>query len=213
MEVLNMAITLIPIDPTDPEVKFTGSDGLHVANFVPPNGLWTLGDFETDFPPKLLFGRIAAIIRQPGEPAVVEPPEPPEPPFPGDPEAIIEVNNAWEVDVRWELTGTARCFIAGVWRVKLYLESLGDDALDREARYPFDIPFDARTDTYHAQFKIRPNLLQVEAEEGSPFQLTAAVIFLVRCGPDQPLVPGPIIGKVNLPLIQAFTEVVPSPVP
>lgn len=208
-----MAITLIPIDPNDPDVKNIGSDGFHVTDFVFPKGLWTLGDFETDFPPKILVGRIAAIIRQPGEPAVVEPPEPPERPFPGDPEAIIEVNNPWEVDVRWELLGTARCFIHGIWRVKVYFESLGDDALDREAKYPFDIPFDARQDTYHAQFKIRPNLLQVEPDEGTPFNLTAAVIFMVRCGPDLPLVPGPIIGKVNLPPIQAFTEVVPSPVP
>lgn len=206
-----MPITLIPIDPTDPEVKNTGSDGLHVSNFVPPNGLWTLGDFETDFPPILLKGRISAIIRQPGEPAVVEPPEPPEPPFPGDPEAIIEVNDPWEVDVRWEMNGKIDCFIAGFWRVKLYLESLGDDVFDREARYPFDIPFDGRTDTYHAQFKIRPNLLPVEADEGTPFQLTVAVVFMVNCRGR--VSPASMIGKVNLPLIQAFTEVVPSPVP
>lgn len=208
-----MTSTFILIDPTDPGVQFTGSDGFNVANFVPPNGLWTLGDFETDFPPNLLFGRIAAIIRQPDEPLVVEPPEPIEPLFRGDPEAIIEVNDAWEVDVRWELLGTARCFIAGEWRIKLYLESLGDDDFDREAKYPILLPFDARTDTYHAQFKIRPNLLPVEADEGTPFQLTVAVVLMVRCGPDQSLVPGPIIGSVHLPLIQAFTEAAPSPVP
>lgn len=203
-----MAITQIPV-PVDSE----GSDGLHVADFVRPRGLWTLGDFETDFPPNLLQGRIAAIIRQPGEPAIVEPPEPPEPPFPGDPEAIIEVNNPWEVDVRWELLGRLRCFLAGFWRVKLFLESLGDDELDREAKYPRDISFDGRTDTYHVQFKIAPDQLKVEADEGTPFQLTVAVVFMVRCVPGQPLVPGPIIGKVNLPQIQAFREVIPSPVP
>ena len=205
--------TFITIDSNDPDVKNTGSDGKHVSNFVSPNGLWTLGDFETDFPPNLLKGRIAAIIRQPDEPAVIEPPEPLENPNVGDPEAIIEVNDPWEVDVRWELLGTARCFIAGEWRIKLYLESLGDDDFDREAKYPFDIPFDARLDTYHAQFKIRPNLLPVEADEGTPFQLTTAVVLMVRCGPDQSLVPGPIIGSVHLPLIQAFTEAAPSPVP
>jgi hypothetical protein len=208
MEVLRMSVIQIPV-----LVDSEGSDGLHVANFVSPKGLWTLGDFETDFPPKLLVGRIAAIVLQPGELAIVEPPEPPEPPFPGDPEAIIEVNNAWEVDVRWELLGRAACFISGVWRVKLFLESLGDDALDREARYPHDIPFDARTDTYHVQFKIRPDQLLVEADEGTPFQLTVAVIFMVKCGPNGSLVPGPIIGKVNLPTIQCFREVAPSPVP
>ena len=189
--------------PVDSE----GSDGLHVSDFVSPKGLWTLGDFETDFPPNLLRGRIAAIIRQP-EPAAIEPPEPREDPKVGDPEAIIEVDDSWEVDVRWELLGKAACFIKGAWRVKLYLESLGDDALDREAKYPHDILLDGRTDTYHAQFKIAPNLLRVEADEGTPFQLTVAVIMMVNCGPEQKLVPGPVIGKVNLPLIQAFTEVV-----
>lgn len=203
-----MSIIKIPV-PVDSE----GSDGLHVADFVPPKGLWTLGDFETDFPPNLLVGRIAAIIRQPGEPVVIEPPEPPEPPISGDPEAIIEVNNPWEVDVRWELLGRVACFLKGVWRVKLFLESLGDDDFDREARYPHDIPFDARTDTYHVQFKIAPDELKVEDEEGTPFQLTVAVILMVNCGRDRSLVPGPIIGKVNLPLIQCFREVAPSPVP
>jgi len=218
MEVLRMS-TFITIDSNDPDVKNTGSDGKHVSDFVSPNGLWTLGDFETDFPPNLLKGRIAAIIRQPDEPAVIEPPEPPEPVTPGDPEVIIEVNDPWEVDVRWELLGRAACFIKGTWRVKLYLESLGDDTLDREAKYPIVIDVDGRTDTYHAQFKLAPNLLKVEEDEGTPFQLTVAVIMMVNCGPEQKLVPGPVIAKVNLPLIQAFTEEVeafteevPSPV-
>jgi hypothetical protein len=209
MEVLRM--TDISIDPNDPGVQSIGSDGLLVANFVPPKGLWTLGDSETDFPSNLLRMRIAAIIRQPGEAPEVEPPEPPEPPTTGDPEAIIEVNDPWEVDVRWELQGKLKCFICGFWRVKLFLESLGADELDREARYPIDIPTDGRDDSYHAQFKIRPNALRVEPEEGTPFQLTVAVILMVKCRGR--LLPGPIIGKVNLPLIQAFTEVVPSPIP
>lgn len=202
-----MAVTLIDIDQTDPEVQFITSDGLNVANFVPPKGLWTLGDFETDFPSKLLTGRIAAIIRQPDEAADSEPLEPPENPKFADPEAIIEVDDPWEVDVRWELTGRAACFIRGEWRVKLYLESLGDDALDRESKYPIVIPVDGRADSYHAQFKIRPDLLKVEDDEGTPFQLTVAVVMMVNCGPEQRLVPGPVIGKVNLPLIQCFREV------
>src|SRR5712692_9251665 len=119
MEVLSMQPILIPIDPNDPDVQNTGSDGLNVANFIPPNALWTLGDFETDFPPNLLKGRIAAIVRQPDEPAATEPPEPVENPKVGDPEAIVEVNNAWEVDVRWECNGKVDCFITGFWRVKL----------------------------------------------------------------------------------------------
>ena len=196
MEVLRM-LKQIPV-PVDSE----GSDGKLVADFVPPKGRWTLGDMETDFPLSLLHTSIAAIILQP------EPGEPP-----GDPEAIIEVNNPWEVDVRWEFNGRAACFINGVWRVKLFLESLGEDELDRESKYPHDIPVDGRPDSYHVQFKIAPNLLDVEPDEGTPFQLTVAVILMVHCGPNRSLVPGPVIGKVNLPLIQAFREVVPSPVP
>lgn len=207
-----MAITQLPIDATDPEVKNTGSDGKHVSDFVKPSGLWTLGDFETDFPASLLKGRIAAIVRQPGESPLVEPPEPPEPAFPGDPEAIVEVNNAWEVDVRWELTGRLQCFLSGFWRVRLNLESQGDDALDRQSNYPIDILYDGRSDTYHAQFKIRPNFLPVESDEGTPFKPNVAVIFMTRCGPDQRSVPGPIIGRVVLPTIQCFNEVIPSPI-
>lgn len=183
----------------------TASDGQKLDPFItPPLGRWTLGDFETDFPPNLLAGKIAAIVRQPGE-TTVEPGEASDPPF-GDPEPIVEVNNAWEVDVRWTLTGKAACFIKGQWRIKLYCESLGDDDLDREAKYPVDIALDGRTDTYHVQFKIAPSQLQVEPDEGTPFQLTVAVIMMVNCGPRQVLVPGPVIGKVNLPLVQAFTE-------
>lgn len=179
----------------------TASDTKQVTDFLPPNGRWTEGTLETDFPSNLLKGRIAAIILQPelGEP-------------PGDPEAIVEVNNAWEVDVRWDLKGRAVPFICGQWRLKLFLESLGDDALDREAKYPVDIPVDQRPDSYHAQFKIGPNQLQVEADDGTPFKLTVAVVMMVNSGGTPPkLVPGPIIGKVNLPLIQAFTEAVAAP--
>jgi len=191
------------IVPRDSE----GSDGLSVADFVAPNGLWTLGDMETDFPPNLLSARIAAIIRQPDESPAIEPPEP----SLGDPEAIIEVNNPWEVDVRWELVGSNNVLrlLCGVWRVKLFLESLGCDDLDCEAKYPNDICFDGRKDSYHAQFKFDPDQLKVEADEGTPFQLTVAVIFMIQCPCPKPQTqprPTSIIGKVNLPLIQCFRE-------
>lgn len=192
-----MAITQISVPP-DSEA----SDGKLVADFLPPKAEWTRGDMETDFPPSLLHTDIAAIVRQPeaGE-------------LPGDAETIVEVNDPWEVDVRWEFNGKAACFIRGVFRVKLFLESLGDDDLDREAKYPQDIAVDGRADTYHVQFKISPDELKVEADEGTPFQLTVAVILMVNCGPNGSLVPGPVLGKVNLPLIQAFREVTPAFVP
>lgn len=193
---------IVPRDSED-------SDGFHVSDFVPQKGLWTLGDFETDFPPDILKGSIAAIIRQPDESPSVDPPVPPEPALPGDPEAIIEVNNDWEVDVRWELLGSTNVtrLLCGIWRVKLFLESLGNDDLDCESRYPADICFDGRKDTYHAQFKIPANALKVEDDEGTPFQLTVAVVFLLNCPCPKPLIrPTSIIGKVNLPLIQCFRE-------
>jgi hypothetical protein len=197
MEVLRMPITQISVPPAS-----EASDGKLVANFLPPNAEWTRGDMETDFPPSLLHTDIAAIIRQP------EPGE-----APGDAEAIVEVNDPWEVDVRWEFNGKAACFIKGVFRVKLFLESLGDDDLDREAKYPRDIPVDGRADSYHVQFQIAPDELKVEDDEGTPFQLTVAVILMVNCGPNGSLVPGPVLGKVNLPLIQAFREVAPAFIP
>lgn len=179
--------------PTDSE----GQDGISVTGLP---ATWTRGQMETDFPTTLLnTPNIAAIIRQP------EPGEPL-----SDAEAIVEVNNPWEVDVRWDFTGKAACFINGVFRVKLFLESLGDDSLDREAKYPHDIAIDGRTTSYHVQFKIGPDLLKVEEDEGTPFELTAAVILMVPCGRNGALVPGPVIGKVNLPLIQCFREVAPA---
>ncbi len=195
----------IPVPPDLEE-----SDGILVENLIPPNGDWTLGDFETDFPPDQLRGSIAAIIRQP-EPAVIEPPEPRENPNVGDPEAIIEVDDPWEVDVRWELLGRAAHSIVGFWRVELFFESLGDDSFDREAKYPRDIAVDGRQDTYHVQFKIGANQLQVEADEGTPYQITVAVVLMVNSGgaPGK-LVPGPAIGKVSFPLIQAFREEFPA---
>ena len=184
---------LIPV-PSDS----TASDGKKVSDFTPPNGNWTLGTLETDFPPGLLNGSIAAIIRQP-EPAESL----------GDAESIIEVNNRWEVDVRWELKGRLVPYICGQWRAKLFLESMGADELDREAKYPVDIPVDQRKDSYHAQFHIGANLLHVEADEGTPFQLTVTVIFMVNDGGT--LKPGAIIGYVSFPVIQCFREQVPSP--
>jgi hypothetical protein len=198
MEVLRMPIIEIPVLP-----ELEESDGILVENLIPPKGQWTEGFMETDIPASLLHTSIAAIIRQPepGEPA-------------GDAEAIIEVNNAWQVDVRWEFNGRAAHSIVGFWRARLYFESLGDDAFDREAKYPRDIAVDGRQDTYHVQFKIGANQLQVDADEGTPYQLTVAVVLMVNSGdaPDK-LVPGPAIGKVSFPLIQAFQELIPSPVP
>lgn len=176
----------------------TASDGKQVTDFLPPNGLWTPGTFETDFPFALLHGSIAAIVRQlePGEPL-------------GDPEKIIEVNNEWEVDLRWDLKGRAVPFVCGQWRARLFLESLGDDALDREARYPVDIPVDQRKDSYHAQFHIGKDLLKVEADGGTPFKPAVNVIFMVNDAGT--LKPGPIVGYVSLAVINCFREVVVAP--
>lgn len=171
----------------------TASDGKQVTDFLPPHGLWTAGSMETDFSSGLLNSRIAGIIRQVevGESA-------------GEPENIVEVNRTWEVDVRWDLKGKAVPLICGEWRVKLFLESLGADELDREARYPVGIPLDQRSDSYHAQFLISANALQVEEDEGTPFQLVASVILMGKKG--DRFVPSPIIGYVTFPVAQFFRE-------
>ena len=100
-------------------------------------------------------------------------------------------------------------FICGLGRTKLFLESLGADELDREAKYPVDISVDQRKDSYHAQFLIGPDMLTVEEDEGTPFQLTVTVIFMVNDGGK--LKPGPIIGYVSFPVAQFFREDIPSP--
>jgi hypothetical protein len=68
------------------------------------------------------------------------------------------------------------------------------------------VQFDGRRDTYHVQFQILADELKVERDEGTPFELTVAVVFMVKCPDDQQLRPSSIIGKVNLPLIQCFRE-------
>lgn len=210
-----MPYKVIKIDDSDPEVKKISSDKIKVSDL---GEAWTKGQMDTDFPSIFEVREIAAIIRQPEGTKKIGPPKL------WESKTFIEVNKDWEVDVRWEVTvkSSLSCFIKGYWGVKVFFESLGDDELDREAKYPIQIDFDRRKDSYHAQFKIRafdpddpgdpddPNDpvvgLEVEPDEGTPFEVTVAVVFMAQCAGEEKARPGPIIGKVNFPIIQAFTE-------
>ena len=81
--------------------------------------------FETDFPSNLLSGSMYVVVSE-AEHA-------------GRPARIIDSNEAWLVDVYWNLSGQAAPLIGGQWRVKIFMESLGKDSLDLEIP-PFGLP-------------------------------------------------------------------------
>lgn len=122
--------------------------------------------FETDFPPDLLSGGIYVRVSEAENPYL--------------PAHIIDSNEAWLVDVYWDLYGKAASLICGTWRLKVFMESLGADDLDLEIP-PNGFPVPSNPyQFYHVQFYIPPNYVRVEKNDGTPFDINVVTALIAN---------------------------------
>jgi hypothetical protein len=156
------------------------------------------GYFETDLPKHYLSGRIVARVREAdGEVAA----------------RIIDANEPWAVDVYWELSGNLVPMICGKWCVRVFLESLGADSLDKELNHRLIELHPCQGGKYEAHFYVPKNFLRVE-ECGTPFEAVVGLTYLTNCRIRPELDeqnhmsyrPGAIAAFVKLPTMQFFNE-------
>jgi hypothetical protein len=156
------------------------------------------GYFETDLPKHYLSGRIVARVREAdGEVAA----------------RIIDANEPWAVDVYWELSGILVPMICGKWCVRVFLESLGADSLDKELNHNLIELHPCQGGKYEAHFYVPKNFLRVE-ECGTPFEAVVGLTYLTNCRIRPELDeqnhmsyrPGAIAAFVKLPTMQFFNE-------
>jgi hypothetical protein len=171
-----------------------------IAAFANPHFLY--GNVETDLG-HLLTGRMAALLSEADDFV---------------PTRIIDANLPWRVIVYWQLTGALRSMICGKWCVRLFLESLGKDALDREFSSPLIDLNPCGDGFYYADFLINGNEIKVE-ECGTPFKPVVTLTYLTSCRmrndyeetDHRAYRPGPIAGLVSFPITQFFYEGVAIP--
>jgi hypothetical protein len=143
--------------------------------------------FETDFPSNLLAGSVYVLVSEAENP--------------GQPARIIDSNEAWLVDVYWNLYGQAASLICGQWRVKIFMESLGRDTLDLEIP-PLGRPVPTNPfNFYHVRFYIPPNYVRVEPTDGTPFEINVVTALIANNGR-----PSPIVGFCSLDPILFYYE-------
>ena len=168
--------------------------------FTNPNFLY--GNVETDLG-RLLTGRMVAMMAEADD---------------NFPSRIIDANLPWKVQVYWQLSGALSSMICGKWCVRLFLESLGEDALDREFSRPLIDLNPCGNGLYYTEFLIPGNEIKVE-ECGTPFQPTVTITYLTPCRirldkeetDHRAYRPGPIAGLVTFPITQFFYEGVQIP--
>jgi len=168
--------------------------------FSNPN--FTYGNIETDLS-SLLTGRVVALMAEADDFV---------------PTRIIDANLPWKVVVYWQLSGALRPMICGKWCVRLFLESLGADGLDREFSRPLIDLNPCGNGLYYTEFLINGNEIKVE-ECGTPFQPVVTITYLTPCrirydyeeSDHRAYRPGPIAGLVTFPITQFFYEGVNIP--
>lgn len=156
----------------------------------------TQGKLETDLYP-YLKGRIAAIVYE-SEFEVDD----------QHPVSVIDVNEPWFVDVAWQLIGDVKHMICGKWRVKLFMENIGQsgDDLDLENDRGL-IDLEPCGDGYYrTRFSVPANKVKV-GDGGTPYKAVVGLTYLTNCPMrGGAFRPGPIAGFVELPTMQFFEE-------
>jgi hypothetical protein len=118
-----------------------------------------------------------------------------------NPITIIEADKDFEVHINWELSGTLTPFIAGNWRVHVFLESIGNAPELNLPVVPVIIPLKLISGpvSYSATVVVPANT--VKPVDSVPYKLVATVTFhsvLDR--------PGPMAGFVEGPLLQFYVS-------
>jgi hypothetical protein len=171
------------------EVKTTVLTEEVTEKEVKARAVYSQCSFETDFPPNLVSGSIYVLVSEADNP--------------NHPTRIIDSNEEWLIDVYWFLYGQAAQLIAGQWRVKIFMESLGGDKLDLEIP-PNGVPVPTNPNNYyHVRFYIPPNYVKVERNDGTPFEINVVTALIANNGR-----PSPIIGFCSLDPILFFYEAI-----
>ncbi|MCG3160713.1 MAG: hypothetical protein JMDDDDMK_01782 [Acidobacteria bacterium] len=145
------------------------------------------GEFEVSGgpAPNLLHGHIEATVMEHGGTT---------------PTTIIRADQAWAVDLHWDLHGALVPMISGMWVVHIYLESIGPGA---ELKLPdpapeIKIPVNQISGHYAHHFHVPAG--RVPATHGStPYKLVAAITYETQYG-----TPGPMAGYVEGPILQFY---------
>ena len=160
------------------------------------------GEFEVEFLP-YLQGTIGARVAEVGE----------------APSRILDINDAWTVDVDWTLTGPLQRFICGTWGVDVYMKSIGKGPEFELPDEGFEnIPLQPSTDGhYHARFDVPANFVKTHVEtwmeelkeHGRPVKGEAEtdIAYKMVCtvaSKDPNGRPGPIAGFVEMPMMQFY---------
>jgi len=146
------------------------------------------GQFEVEagIPASVLSGTIGADAHEPGEPAT----------------RIFDVNDLVNVDCNWSLTGSLARMIGGTWQCDLYLESMGGG---REFELEgCTVPLaPSGPGTYACTIPIPPGTITfAPGETDIVYQLVVSLTYKDTNGR-----PGPIVGFVELPMVQWYQDV------
>ena len=144
----------------------------------------TTGTFQVPAPqPNQLAGRIEASIVDPG----------------GAPPDILKVDQAWAVDIKWEVTGSLVPLVGGTWHLRLNIDQLGGPG-----DFPFppansiDVPVTPANGSYRQAVNVPANTLAA-GPGGNTYQVLASLTYTTPAG-----TPGPIAGYVNCGMVQVI---------
>ena len=117
------------------------------------------------------------------------------------PTTIIDFDQNWGVNIKWELNGSLTPFVCGTWHLSLFFESIGSGP-EFDLCCDHTIPLDPCGDGKYAyDFKVKKGTVKKE-HCGRPYKLVVALTYKTKCGK-----PGPMAGFIELPMIQFYDSI------
>lgn len=131
------------------------------------------------------------------------------------PSHILDIHDAWTVDVKWTLTGKMARMMCGTWAVDAFLESIGRG---KDLELPDDTKDLAQveiqpysTGNYQATFHVPADFIQaawdkdeqgqLKREPSIPYKLVVTVTYKDPVGR-----PGPLAGFVEYPMLTFYYD-------
>ncbi|MDR3578054.1 MAG: hypothetical protein P4L50_29670 [Anaerolineaceae bacterium] len=152
-----------------------------------PTPGYTQGEFEVEFPSQYLAGTIEAGVNEVGE----------------TPSHNIDINDAWEIHVNWQLTGQALGMVNGLWYVSAFMESIGGGSeFALPDPVPNAIPLNPTNGQYSTLFSIPANAVTpTPPKTDIVYKLVVTVVYK-----DAAMKWGPIAGFVELPMLHFYED-------
>jgi hypothetical protein len=158
----------------------------------------TIGNFESGFDQKFLDGKIAAIMSDSD----------------GDHlKSLIEADEAFYIDIAWQLQGQLASMVSGKWSVKLFFECL--DASESDFEMPSNEVYTDLNPCGNGYYQVRIVIPAKTVQKGgSPYQVTAVLRYYKPCkikrrsnDQDQAaFMPGSMLAIVTFPIIFFYSE-------